>query len=405
VFTPSRKDLKLWLAFPLIILFTIDFCLYADDFPLGTKHLHVFFSTFRLALVKLAVYVGLLGLAVILRLVFRSARQRFSPRWQDLTSFRSLAVAALLTGLLFDVFQYSYRSGTPANPTIDSYRDYPPSSAYEPVDKSSPVYQACYVRPLTWQGERLDQPDDARKKAALETFAYANTYVFAQFDPCRVGLLWRRAIATAMEKLLALRDENDPVLQTILGCHAPKLRLMTQALYVNTEAEAAAAVQSHGDLTNVVILQLPSNASRPPMPLSSPAGSPGSVQVTDFGANAVEMRVSVTVPGGAWLVYADAYDPRWRAWLNGKPVLVVPAYVGLKAVWVPHGESTVRMKFSAWSNVGMRMLAIGGALCSFSLLLYCGICCVCGFPSSGRRRTGTAQARPAELVGPVHRDP
>jgi len=310
-------------------------------------------------------------------------------------------VAALLTGLLFDVFQYSYRSGTPANVTIDSYRDDPPTPTYRPVSKSSPVYQACHVQPLTWQPERLEQPDDERKRVVLQDPAFVNTYAFAQFDPCRAEFV-QRAIGTAMQKLLSLRDQNDPALQTILGCHAPKLRLMTQALYVNNAAKAEEAVRSRGDLTNVVILQLPSNSPRPSMPHSPPAESPGSVHVTNFGANAIEARVKVTVPGGAWLVYADTYDPRWRAWVNRESAPIVPAYVGLKAVWVPHGESTVRMKFSAWSNVGVRALAIGGAICSLSLLLFCGICCVRGFPSSRRSESETLPTSSNENVGPVH---
>ena len=76
-------------------------------------------------------------------------------------------------------------------------------------------------------------------------------------------------------------------------------------------------------------------------------------------------------------------------WIDGKPMPIVPAYVGLKAVWVPQGESVVRMKFSAWSNVGVRVLALGGAICSLSLLLFCGISCIRGFPSSRRKVTAT----------------
>ncbi len=384
VFTSSRKDLKLWLALPVMILFAIDFCLYADYFPLGTKNLHLFLSSIRWALIKLAVYAGLLLLAAVLSLALRSVRPRFGHRWQASLSFRALAAAALLTGLFIDVFQYSYRSGTSANVTIDTYRDDPPTPTWEPVKKTSPVYQACYVRPLTWQEKRLDRPDDERKKVVLETPAYVNTYAFAQFDPCRPEFP-QRAIGTAMHKLLALRDQDDPALRVVLGCHAPKLRLLTRAIYVRSEAEAQEAVRTQGDLVNVAILQWSTGSPDLPTTPAASTETPGSVSVTDFGANAIEMRVHVTAPAGAWLVYADTYDPRWRAWVNSKPAPIVPAYVGLKAVLVPHGKSVVRLKFSAWSNVGVRVLAIGGALCSLCLLLYCGICCVRGFPPSKRK--------------------
>jgi len=382
-FIPSWKNLKILLVLPVILFFVMDFCLYADNFPLGTKNLQLFFDSCRSAVLKLAVYGGLLGIAAIISLVFRSRAQRLDPRWRALGSFRALATAALLTGLLVDVFPRSYQSGLPANQYRESYRE-PPKTTWLPESKSSPAYQAGYVHPLTWQAERREQPEEARQQVVLGTPAYFYTYAYAQFDPCWPGLQPFGA-GIEMQKLLALRDKNDPALRTILGCHAPKLRLMTQALYVNSEAEAEEAVGSHDDLVNVAILQLPSNVPRPSMPHSAPAGNPGSVQVTDFGANAIEIHVNVTVPEGAWLVYADTYDPRWRAWVNGKPVPVVPAYVGLKAVWVPHGDSVVRMKFTAWSNVGVRVLAIGGAVCSLALILYCGICCIRGFPSFGRK--------------------
>jgi hypothetical protein len=265
------------------------------------------------------------------------------------------------------------------------------------VSKDSPVYQAGYVQPLTWQGERLEKPSDPRKQVILQTPTYIHTYAFARFDPCRPEFQLL-SIGNAMQKLLALRDKDDPALKTLLGCHAPKLRLLTRALYVNTEAEAAAAVRSQADLASVAILQLPPNFPRPPLPRSAPVTNPGAVRVTQFRANAIEINVNVTVPEGAWLVYADTFDPHWRATVNGRPAPIVPAYVGLKAVWLPYGESVVQMKFAAWSNAGIRVLGVGGALCSLALLLYCGICCVRGFPSSQRKASGTLPATAAESV-------
>lgn len=398
----SWKNLKIWLTFPVIIIFAIDFSFYGCSLALTPKYAQSLVNLTWIALAKVGVYGGLVGLAAVLSLVLRSAAQGSSQRWRVCMSFRGLVTAALLTGLFVDVFRYSYQSGTPAN-RIGTNFDAPYSN-WQPVKKSSPVYRTGYIHPLTWQGERLDQTNDERQQFALQTPAYFYVYAFAQFDPCRRKREWNlewHSVGIAMQKLLALREENDQALQTILGCYAPKLRLLTQALYVTNEAEAAAAVRNHGDLVNVAILQLPANLPPPPMPRSSPAGSPGSVHVTDFGANAIQIYVNVTNPGGAWLVYADTYDPRWQAWVNGKPAPVVPAYVGLKAVWVPQGESVVRMKFSAGSNVGVRVLAIGGAICSLSLLLFCGVCCVQGFPSSQRKVSETLSTRTDESTEPI----
>jgi hypothetical protein len=74
----------------------------------------------------------------------------------------------------------------------------------------------------------------------------------------------------------------------------------------------------------------------------------------------------------------------WQAWANDRETPVVPAYVGLKAVRVPAGDSVIRLEFRGASSTAMTALASAGAICSFSLLAFCAACCVAGFPSSKR---------------------
>jgi uncharacterized membrane protein YfhO len=61
----------------------------------------------------------------------------------------------------------------------------------------------------------------------------------------------------------------------------------------------------------------------------------------------------------ALLVLSDAYDPGWRATLDGQPVPVLPANVLLRGVFVPAGEHTVVFTYApqAWT----RGLWLGGA--------------------------------------------
>jgi len=213
--------------------------------------------------------------------------------------------------------------------------------------------------------------------------AYFNTYAYAQFDPCEPSLLVR-SVSRSMAKLLSLRAKGDEALRTILGCGAPKMRLVTNAIYVDDENGAADAVRRSSDLAGTAILELPQTQAPPGARSQTHSEIPGTVAVTRFSANALTIVVRVDDVDGAWLVYADAYDARWHAWVNEQATPIVPAYVGLKAVRVPNGDSVVRMEFRGAATIGMSILASVGAICSLSLLGYCAMCCVRGFPGQAR---------------------
>ncbi len=225
--------------------------------------------------------------------------------------------------------------------------------------------------------------------------SYYHTYAFAQFDPCEPKIA-PTILNTSTTKLLALRGKGDGALSAILGCHAPKMRLVTSAVYVADERAAAVAVQRASDLAETAIVELTQDHLPLPVSVSATVVRPGAVEVTAFSSNALAATVHVDNPDGAWLVYADAYDPRWHAWVNDRPTPIVPAYVGLKALRVPHGDSLVRMEFSGASTMAMSVLAFGGAMCSLSLLVYCVTCCIAGFPSfSTRRDAATSRQEPS----------
>ena len=214
-----------------------------------------------------------------------------------------------------------------------------------------------------------------------------HTYAFAQFDPCEPKIV-PTILNTSITKLLSLRNKEDEGLRAILGCHVSKMRLVTNVLFVADERAAAMAVQRASDLVGTAIVEVPQDRIPLPASVSPTIARPGTVDVTAFSANAIAATVHVDNPDGAWLIYADAYDPRWHAWVNDRPTPIVPAYVGLKALRVPNGDSLVRMEFSGASTIAMTVLAFGGAMCSLSLLLYCVTCCIAGFPSTRRRLSG-----------------
>ena len=72
-----------------------------------------------------------------------------------------------------------------------------------------------------------------------------------------------------------------------------------------------------------------------------------------FQANLMELEVTVRHPQGAWLVYADAYDPHWQAFVNDKAVEVMEADLAFKAVHIPTGTHQVRFVYQHAGAVGV----------------------------------------------------
>ena len=75
-----------------------------------------------------------------------------------------------------------------------------------------------------------------------------------------------------------------------------------------------------------------------------------------------------TAKGSAWLFYADAYDPAWKALVDEKPAKVYRANVGFKAVHVPKGAGTVTFYFDGgWRDVHCLAFVIAAGLLTLAL--------------------------------------
>ena len=70
------------------------------------------------------------------------------------------------------------------------------------------------------------------------------------------------------------------------------------------------------------------------------------IAVTHFSANRLEVTVGAVGPKGAWLVYADAFHPGWRAVVDGRPASVWRANLAFKAVFLPPGSKTAGFDFT-----------------------------------------------------------
>lgn len=70
------------------------------------------------------------------------------------------------------------------------------------------------------------------------------------------------------------------------------------------------------------------------------------MSITHFSANRLDVKVSPPGPNGAWLVYADAFHPGWRAMVDGRPAPVWKANMAFKAVFLPPGTETISFDFT-----------------------------------------------------------
>jgi hypothetical protein len=115
-------------------------------------------------------------------------------------------------------------------------------------------------------------------------------------------------------------------------------------------------------------------------------GGTGSVRIVELRGDRVRLEAELDAPGV--VVAVDAWDPGWRAWLDGRPVRVLRANGAFRAVSVPAGRHVVEMRYRPWpvalglSLSGLGLLAlVAGALVGRRLT-----------PASS---TSTAGSRPA----------
>jgi hypothetical protein len=234
---------------------------------------------------------------------------------------------------------------------------------------------ATRVREPLWEPARRDLPegrdaalaaidDEGRRRAfafatrpeSKEVYAYA--YQFADVDPCRTRLrLDARQIG--VDRLLALERAGVTIAPAV-ACETPKLRLAASAQIVGSELEAQSALAAslRAGAAAPAIVQIAPGVSAPGG-RAADAAPAGSVRVSRFTLGELVADVDVTVPGGAWLLYADAWHPDWRASVNGEPVPVHEANLAFKAVRVPPGRSVVRMWFErGWLALGLALLGL-----------------------------------------------
>jgi sorbitol-specific phosphotransferase system component IIC len=169
----------------------------------------------------------------------------------------------------------------------------------------------------------------------------------------------------------AFIPSNDPQSQIILGCNAPKVRFVTQAQYGNTDQEISNMISTSTTLDSTVILKgnaVKQIVGKPLVDSAAMLYQPGI-----FNANRLDLNVSIKPDYTGWLVYADAFNPYWKAYINDMETPVLEAYRAFKAIAISGGLSKVSFRYeNAWQKRAMMLLVALGIIGSLGCLVALG---------------------------------
>lgn len=279
---------------------------------------------------RLVIYF--VGYIVILLTVVRIKRDK-NFKWQIFYKEKECVfVSIVAVCCLIDIFSFQY-------------------FLYKNMKKfSSPLSYVTKTNQLQFQVQRLKEPENSRARDALNFAAgaggisYAVVYSFAQFDPCqsefRVDFFPLR-----LERLFATRKDSGHDLFDVLGCDAPKLRLLSSAVSTNTLDEAMQMMEKSPAIFDKAILRSVDQDLSRPSSANSLEPSGGKVMVKKFSANELIADVDIPMEEGAWLVYADSFHPGWHAFVNKQKTPIHEAYLAFKAVHLEKGSNAVRFVF------------------------------------------------------------
>jgi hypothetical protein len=97
-----------------------------------------------------------------------------------------------------------------------------------------------------------------------------------------------------------------------------------------------------------------------PAAAAAAAGGTGTVHVAELFGDRVRLEAELDAPGVVVLV--DAWDPGWRAWIDGVPTEVLRANGAFRAVRVPAGRHVVEMRYRPWPVLAGLSLSAAGLL-------------------------------------------
>jgi hypothetical protein len=153
----------------------------------------------------------------------------------------------------------------------------------------------------------------------------------------------------------------------------PRAYVVGRARAIEGPAAIQALVEPGFDPASEAIL----SGEGAPGAASSARGGKGTVRIAELRADRERLEADLDGPG--IVVTVDAWDPGWRAWVDGRSTRVLRANGAFRAVPVPAGRHVVEMRYRPWP------VAVGVSLSGLALMvLLAGA--VSSYGSRARRR-------------------
>lgn len=352
---PQRKKLRLFFAIPLIILFFSDSLGISWDwisFISGHKdQLAEFFTTYHFSSGIMRILFYVIGLSTLL--VLYRIKTKNIGLWATviLLSIQALDIAA---------FEDTIHKNS------QSYR----------IEDNSRYKYTFNTSPLPYQHQRLQTPSPSRARDAWDlkrgdtpgSILYTTAFSFTQYEPCESDAR-QDFVPNKITAILPIKKMFNPKNgYTIFGCSAPKLRLVSNALYTPHLGEMLTTL-TNIDATNTVLFQDITSSNLPRNLINAEPPLDQNIEINAFNSDTLQTTVTNSATDDSWLVYADSFHPGWKATIDGKTTSVLAAYGAFKSVRIPAGKHIIALKFkNGIHSLCSYFVAIFGLLAGVFLL-------------------------------------
>ncbi|MCI0455428.1 MAG: hypothetical protein L0Z62_00440, partial [Gemmataceae bacterium] len=148
----------------------------------------------------------------------------------------------------------------------------------------------------------------------------------------------------------------------IAGCTRDKIQFFRKAYPVASDEEVSEFIGDPRYRGDVLFLSTPCAPLAASRPIPTPAEVPDlqansrvdlDYQVGAFGANRLEVTVTVDHPSPVWMLYSDVWHPFWKVTVDGEPRHLWVANLAYKAVELEPGTHVVRFDFHSESMAAL----------------------------------------------------
>ena len=186
--------------------------------------------------------------------------------------------------------------------------------------------------------------------------------------------VWRDRVMT--EPRDALSAHGDQVLKKVLGCNVPKLRMVSNVKYAQSDVIAAQLICCQANIFDHPVITVP-KSERIDEHVNF-LSTKDTASVKYFSANKIIINVHNSEKIPLWLIYADAFDERWKAIIDNMPQPLYRANIAFKAIKIEPGTHEIMLSlYRPLMNIIFFIFALimsGMGIYMISILLWCFKC-------------------------------